>query len=83
MGCGYMRIAFFMVLSVIMQFARSVQQALSEVASKMEFAQLKGKQVDAILALIFGNDAFVILPTGYRKPLIYGVMPLLFDKLRG
>ena len=30
-----------------------------------------------------GNDTFVSLPTGYGKSVIYGVLPPLFDKLRG
>ena len=29
-----------------------------------------------------GHDTFVSLPTGYGKSMIYGLLPLLFDRLR-
>ena len=32
---------------------------------------------------ISGKDIFVILPTGYRKSVIYGVLPLMFDCMFG
>ena len=30
-----------------------------------------------------GKDTFVSLPTGFGKSLIYGVLPSIFDKLKG
>ena len=60
-----------------------VQQALKETVSEMGLFELKPKQTDAILAVLAGRDTFVSLPTGYGKSVIYGVLPLLYDKVRG
>ena len=32
---------------------------------------------------LFGNDVFVSLPTGYSKLLCFGLLPYVFDALRG
>ena len=40
-------------------------------------------QVEAIKSFVSGKDTFVILPTGYGKSIIYGVLPLLFDYVSG
>ena len=32
---------------------------------------------------MLGHDTFVSLPTGYGKSLVYAVLPLVFDKIRG
>ena len=56
----------------------AVEQAVMEVASAMGFSELKKKQVEAILALVFGKDVLVSFPTGYGKSVIYGILPLLF-----
>ena len=42
---------------------------------------LKEKQLGALTSLRGGNNAFVMLPTGYGKSLIYSVLPLIVDKL--
>ena len=60
-----------------------IQQALDEIVREMGFTKLKPKQLEAIVAVVSGNDTFVSLPTGYGKSVIYGVLPPLFDKLRG
>ena len=60
-----------------------IQQALDEVVREMGFTKLKPKQLEAIVAVASGNDTFVSLPTGYGKSVVYGVLPPLFDKLRG
>ena len=34
-------------------------------------------------SFISGKDTFVILPTGYGKSIIYGILPLMFDYVFG
>ena len=46
------------------------------------WSQAKEKQ-EAILSFIQGHDSFVSLPTGYGKSLIYGILPTIFDNLKG
>ena len=41
------------------------------------------KQVEAVTTVLEGKDTFVSLPTGFRKSLIYAVLPIAFDKLKG
>ena len=60
-----------------------IRQALSDTEKEMGLVPLKAKQTEAVLAVVAGKDTFVTLPTGYGKSIIYGVLPLLFDKLRG
>ena len=43
---------------------------------------LKPKQDEAVLRFTEGNDIFS-LPTGYRKSLIYGILPVVFDLMKG
>jgi len=57
--------------------------AIQEVIQKMNLKPLKEKQTEAIQAFISGKDTFVALPTGYGKSIIFGILPLLFDKLLG
>ena len=59
-----------------------IQQALNKAVIEMGLSSLKPKQTEAILAIVAGKDIFVSLPTGYGKSIIYGVLPLLFDKLQ-
>ena len=54
--------------------------ALDEAVKEMGLSSLKSKQTEAIFAVVAGKDT---LPTGYGKSVIYGVLPSLFDKLRG
>ena len=44
---------------------------------------LKLMQVEAIKSFVSGKDTFVILPTGYGKSIIHGVLPLVFDYVSG
>ena len=60
----------------------AVEKAIEE-ASKQIGIRLKEKQFEAIKQFCWGNDVFVSLPTGYGKSLIYGVIPLVFDKMKG
>ena len=52
-------------------------------SAKLFGVKLKDKQEEAILSFIQGHDTFVSLPTGYGKSLIYGILPTIFDKLKG
>ena len=60
----------------------AMETTVCEVASEVGF-ELKDKQREAILSVVSGKDTFVSLPTGYGKSIIYAVLPLIFDKLRG
>jgi len=62
--------------------ASCILQALSDVCSEVNI-QLKDQQAEAILKFSQGYDVFVSLPTGFGKSMIYGLLPLLFDKMRG
>ena len=44
---------------------------------------LKDKQVDAIQKFCRGLDVFTLLPTGFGKSMIYGLLPLIFDRAKG
>jgi len=57
--------------------------AVEEIVHYMSLKPFKTKQIEALLAFISGHDTFVALPTGYGKSIIFGVLPLLFDKLFG
>jgi len=56
--------------------------AILEVAESVGMT-LKEKQLSALISFCEGNDVFVTLPTGYGKSMIYGLLPLVFAKLRG
>lgn len=56
--------------------------AVTEVTRKLSI-DLKEKQLEAILKFLSGKDVFVSLPTGYGKSLIYEILPLVFDILKG
>ena len=60
-----------------------LEQAISEAAEKLGFQQLKPKQSEAVKAFVEGRDVFVSLLTGYRKSIIYGILPIVYDKIRG
>ena len=47
----------------------------------MGLKPLKEKQREALDTFTSGHDTFVALPTGYGKSIIFGVLPLLLDKL--
>ena len=59
-----------------------VNKAVEEVSGYLEVT-LKEKQREAIEGFCSGNDVFVSLPTGYGKSLIFAVLPLVFDKIKG
>ena len=57
--------------------------ALSEAVKRMDLNPLKPKQVESIQSFASGKDTFVALPTGYGKSVIFAILPLLFDLMRG
>ena len=59
--------------------------ALSEAAKIMDLNLLKPKQVESSQSQSFasGKDTFVALPTGYGKSVIFAILLLLFDLMRG
>ena len=60
------------------------QQAVDESLRELGYQQLKPKQFEAIQAFVaYKKDVFVALPTGYGKSVIYGILPILYNKLRG
>ena len=63
--------------------AGDVERAIVDSAEMLGYYNMKVKQLEAVKALIEGNDTFVSLPTGFGKSLIYAVLPFVFDKLRG
>ena len=70
---GYARLSLSVKLSEI----------LAETIKELGLSSLKPKQEEAIRAFVSGKDVFVSLPTGYGKSLIYGILPLIYNKLRG
>ena len=59
--------------------------AISSSAAEMGLNPLKEKQLEAVMAFLGGRDTFVSLPTvaGYGKSIVYAILPLVFDKIRG
>lgn len=62
--------------------ASDLRHIINDTAAKLGL-RLKDKQFDAIRLFCSGSDVFVSLPTGYGKSVIYGILPLVFDKLKG
>ena len=44
---------------------------------------LKPQQKEAIVEFARGKDVFVALPTGFGKSVIFGLLPRVFDHLKG
>lgn len=59
-----------------------ITSCMEDVCLSLGYSELRSQQKDAIKAFVAAHDVFVSLPTGFGKSLIYGCMPLLFDKLR-
>ena len=59
-----------------------VDEAITQVSKDISVV-LKDKQHEAIKSFCSGRDVFVSLPTGYGKTLIFAMLPLIFDKLKG
>ena len=59
------------------------KEALKHTLPLCGITQLKDKQEEAILAFLGGKYTFVSLPVGYGKSVIFGILPLLFDRILG
>ncbi len=46
------------------------------------YKYLKPEQQQAIIKFIRGCDVFISLPTGYGKSLIYGLLPIVVERLQ-
>ena len=60
-----------------------LESVVRDCGRKIGYDVLKCEQKEAILAFLQGNDVFVSLPTGYGKSVIYAILPLAFDILKG
>ena len=60
-----------------------IETAISESGKILGYTELKDRQVEAMTAVLQGNDVFVCLQTGYGKSLIYAALPYAFDLHRG
>ena len=60
-----------------------MEKIIMAAGEKLGYKELKDKQMEAVKAFVSGNDVFVCLPTGYGKSVIYAVLPLVFNKLKG
>ena len=60
-----------------------ISQAITESGRALGVLELKSKQLEALNAFLSGRDTFVSLPTGYGKSIIYAVLPLAFDFMKG
>ena len=61
----------------------NTRQIVLECGRLLGYPDMKDKQIEAAVAFLNGSDVFVSLPTGYGKSLIYAILPLAFDKLKG
>ena len=61
---------------------RVISEAIATAAKDYDVV-LKDKQKEAVEVFMKGNDTFVSLPTGYGKSIIYAILPLAFDHLKG
>ena len=59
-----------------------LHRVITETAEKIGIT-LKDKQFQAIYSFCLQKDVFVSLPTGYGKSVIYGILPLVFDNIKG
>ena len=70
-------------MAALVEAYPSPREAISEVARNHGYERLKEEQLLAIEKFVTGSDVFVSLATGFGKPLIYGLLPAVFDRLKG
>ena len=64
-------------------YVRAMALALESDLRTMIDDHLNEEQLSAIEKFVSGQDVFVSLPTGFRKFVIYGLVPTIFDRLKG
>ena len=64
-------------------FKSRFENACSYALQRLEPDHFKEKQSLAMKELILGRDAFVILPTGSGKSLVFQAFPLVLDHFKG
>lgn len=62
---------------------KRISMAIEKAIDYMQLGALKSKQFGAVNSFVAGNDTFVSLPTVYGKSVIYAILPLVFDHIRG
>ena len=60
-----------------------LDKAIEESVDVLGLRSLKEHQRKAVTAFMSGSDVFVALPTGYGKSVIFAILPILFDKVKG
>ena len=70
-------------MAALVEAYPSPREAIIEVARNHGYERLKEEQLLAIEKFVTGSDVFVSLPTGFGKSLIYGLLPAVFDRLKG
>ena len=60
----------------------ALQVAVLEAAQQIGIV-LKDKQLEVLLSFCGRNDIFMSLLTGNGKSMIYGLLALIFDKIKG
>ena len=60
-----------------------VEAAIIESGKILGFPRLKNKQKAALTSFINGRDTFVSLPAGYGKSIMYTVLPLAYNMIKG
>ena len=66
-----------------MKMASGVDSIIRAAAEKLQLRELKDKQLEAIRAFLNGHDVFLSVPTGYGKSIVYGILPFVFDIMKG
>ena len=63
--------------------SEQITAAITAATSELQFSALKPQQKEAVLEFVQGKDVFVALPTGFGKSVIFGLLPKVFDHLKG
>ena len=61
----------------------SVEEIVRHEAKVLGYEKLRPQQVRVVESFVGGNDVFVSLPMGYGKSLCFGLLPRVFDTIRG